>query len=160
MINSFKVFKSNGVLAAYVDSIEEALSSCERNKGWYFEKKGKLTKEEINYKVVRDCINKELEPYGFTYNDIKIGAWCEFFKIETFIEQPYFFGLFKFKKKVIKSKYWYQHLTFESEQNFNEWKEFCINLFRKELKMSKKAAEVEFDWFNLKCGLKQNYEVK
>ena len=160
MTQQFKVFKSNGVLAAYVDSIEEALSSCDRNKDWYFEKEGKLTKEETNYKVLRLCINKQLERYQLNYDDVKKGGHCEFFEVENFIEQPYLFGLFKRKKKVITTIPWYWYFIFESEQEFNEWKEFCINLFRKELKMTKKAAGKEFGWFNLSYGLKQDYEVK
>lgn len=160
MTNQFKLFKGNGVLAGYAETIQEAMSRCDKQRNWYFEKDRKLTKEEINYKVLRLCMNKQLERYQLNYDDVKKDGHCEFFKVETFIEQPYLFGLFNYKKKVIKSKPWYQYLTFESEQEFNEWKEFCINLFRKELKMSKKPAEIEFNWFNLKYGLKQNYEVK
>lgn len=160
MTQQFKIFKGNGVLAGYEDTIQEAMSRCDAQNEWYFEKDRKLTKEECNYKVLRLCINKQLKRYGLIYDDVKKGGEYEFIKVETFIEQPYFFGLFIRKVKIFTHKPWYQCYTFESEQEFNEWKEFCINLFRKELKMSKKAAEVEFGWFNLKYGLKQNYEVK
>ena len=86
--------------------------------------------------VIEACINKELEPYGITYEYIKSLP-------------PEGVGID-----------WYHYYTFNSKEEYELWKEFCINLFRKELKLSKAKAEVEFDWFNLKYGLKQNYEVK
>lgn len=160
MTSQFKLFKGNGVLAGYAETIQEAMSRCDKQNGWYFEKNGELTKEELHYKVVRICVNKQLEPYGINYDDVKKGGSYEFFETETYIKQPYLFGLIKWKKKVVIIQPWYWYVTFESEQQFNEWKEFCINLFRKELKMTKKAAETEFGWFNLNYGLKQNYEVE
>lgn len=156
----FKLLKSNGVLAGYADTIQEAMSSCDINKGWYFEKEKKLTKEERIHKVIRLCVNKQLEKYGLTYDDVKRGGSYEFYYFYELEEKKKFFGLWKTKKLVQKSKPWYQLYIFESEQEFNEWKEFCINLFRKELKMSKAKAESEFAWFNLSYGLRQNYQVK
>lgn len=156
----FKLFKGNGVLAGYADTIQEAMSYCEENKGWYFEKEGKLTKEELIHKVIRLCINKQLERHGYTYNDVKNGAWRENFPNERFVDQRYLFGLIKTKKKITEYIPWYWYLTFESEQEFNEWKAFCINLFIKELGMTKQKAEIEFAWFNLDYGLKQNYDVE
>ena len=159
MTQQFKVFKSNGVLAAYVDSIEEALSSCDRNKDWYFEKEGKLTKEERNYKVFRDCINKQLEAYALNYDNVKTGESFEYWTDVIETEEKYLW-FFKRKKITEKKVIWYQFLTFRSEQEYKSWEEFCINLFRKELKMTKKKAEEKFIWFDLKYGLKQNYKVK
>jgi len=88
-----------------------------------------MTKEEI----LEACINKELEPYQVTYRQIK--------------ENP-----------LIEGIEWYSHFTFNSKEQFESWKYFCISLFRKELKHSKKQAEREFDWLNLMYGLKQEYE--
>ena len=158
MTNQFKIFKGSGVLAGYANTIQETMSRCDAQRGWYFEKDGKLTKEEINYKVLRLCINKQLEVYRLNYDNVKKGESFEYWTDVIVTEEKYLW-FFKRKKVTEKKVIWYQHLTFESEQEFNEWKEFCINLFRKELKMSKKAAEAEFDWFNLSYGLKQNYEL-
>lgn len=160
MTHQFKLFKNNGVLAGYAETIQEAMSTCDRQKGWYFEKNGKLTKDEIYHKVIRLCINKQLEPYGVTYDDVKKGGGCEFYDYNYLQTHYYLWGLIKLKGLHTKKIPWYQYLTFDSKQEFNEWKEFCINLFRKELKMSKTKAETEFGWFNLNYGLKQNYEVK
>lgn len=155
----FKLFKGNGVLAGYADTIQEAMSSCDKNKGWYFEKKGKLTNQEKIHKVIRLCINKQLEPYGLTYDNIKKGESFEYWEEPEEVEVKYLW-FFK-KEKVTKRKVlWCSYLTFRNEQEFNDWKNFCIDLFKTELKMSKVKAEKEFKWLNLNYGLKQNYEVK
>lgn len=91
-----------------------------------------------NQEVIKTCINKELALYDTTMEAVKSLTDSGFFNEEI----P-----------------WYQYYTFNSEQEFNEWKGFCINLFSKELKMSKKEAEKEFSLFNLSYGLKQNYDV-
>lgn len=160
MTNQFKLLKGNGVLASYVDTIQEAMSVCDRQQGWYFEKKGRLTKEELHYKVVRLCVNKQLEPYGVTYDDVKKGGDKEFVLTTRIEKKKIFFGLFT--KDIVQPHKipWYQYYTFNSEQEFNEWKEFCINLFKKEFKLTDTQAAREFAWFNLSHGLKQNYEVK
>lgn len=156
MENRFKIFKGNGVLASYQDTIEDAMSSCDENKGWYFEKEGTLTKAELYYKVVRQCVNKELEIYGLTYNHVKKGASFEYWT-ETIETEEEFFWFFKRKKKKKIEKPWYQFLVFKTEEEYNDWKKFCINLFKKELKMKKGEAEYEFTMFDLKYGLKQQY---
>ncbi len=158
MTQQFKIFKGNGVLAGYEDTIQEAMSSCDKNKDWYFEKEGKLTKEERNYKVFRDCINKQLEVYALNYDNVKTGESFEYWTDVIETEEKYLW-FFKRKKITEKKVIWYQFLTFRTEQEYKSWEEFCINLFRKELKMSKKTAEEEFIWFDLKYGLKQNYEL-
>lgn len=110
--------------------------------------------------VIKACINKELEKYDLGYNNVTKGAAFEY-HYKGYVEvKSYIWDLIKIKKFSSKKIPWYQYYTFESEQEFNDWKEFCINLFREELKMSKTKAETEFDWFNLSYGLKQNYEVK
>lgn len=158
MTQQFKIFKGNGVLAGYEDTIQEAMSRCDAQHGWYFEKKGKLTKEELRYKVGRLCINKELEVYGLNYDNVKKGEPFEYWADVIETEEKYLW-FFKRKKITEKKVIWYQFLTFRTEQEYKSWEEFCINLFRKELKMTKKIAEKEFFWFDLKYGLKQNYEL-
>lgn len=155
MTNKFKLFKGNGVFAGYADTIQEAMSTCDKQKGWYFEKDGKLTKEELNHKVIRLCINKELEPYGVTYDEVKQGGDKEFLPDKRVKKNTYLWGLFKKWEIIDVNKPWNQHYTFNSEQELNDWKEFCINLFRKELKMTKTNAETAFVLFNSRYGLKQ-----
>lgn len=94
--------------------------------------------------VIEACINKKLEPYGITYDDVKKGTRVEFT------------DLYKYTEEEVP---WYQQYTFNSKEEYESWREFCINLFRKELKMSKAKAEKEFNWFDLNYGLKQNYEI-
>lgn len=159
MTDQFKLFKGNGVLAGYADTIQEAMSICDRQHGWYFEKEENLTKEELHYKVVRLCVNKELEPFGITYDDVKKGGQYEICTYSEVVEKKKFFGLWKSVELVKKSKPWFQFFTFDTPKQYEAWKKFCINLFRKELKMTKAQAETEFGWFNLNCGLKQNYEL-
>lgn len=115
-----------------------------------------MTKQEI----IEACINKQLEHHGVTYDDVKKGGRYSTMVDCVIKEKKYLWGLFTRYYMEERKVPWYWYFTFESEQEFNEWKEFCINLFRKELKMSKKGAEKEFAWFNLNYGLKQNYEVK
>lgn len=91
-----------------------------------------------NTEAIKMCINKELELYGTNMDTV-----------EELIDSGFF-----------KDVPWYQYYTFNSEQEFNEWKEFCINLFRKELQMTKQQAHYHFAWLNLSYGLKQDYEVK
>lgn len=88
-----------------------------------------MTKQEI----LEACINKELEPFRVNYQTIK--------------DQPIIFG-----------EDWFSHYPFTTKERFEEWKDFCIKLFRKELKQNKSQAEREFDWLNLMYGLKQEYE--
>ena len=87
-----------------------------------------MTKEE----VLKACINKELEKYGISYEYVK------FFPPANEVK-------------------WYQYYTFDTPEEYDNWKKFCINLFRKELKMSKKVAEEQFMWLDLNYGLKQTY---
>ena len=159
MTQQFKIFKGSGVLAGYANTIQETMSRCDAQRGWYFEKDGKLTKEERYYKVFRDCINKQLEVYALNYDNVKKGEPFEYWADVIETEEKYLW-FFKRKKITEKKVIWYQFLTFRTEQEYKSWEEFCINLFRKELKMSKKAAEEKFIWFDLKYGLKQNYKVK
>ena len=87
--------------------------------------------------VITACINKELELYNTNMDTV-----------ESLIDSGFFNDDIP----------WFKYYTFNSKREYESWKEFCIKLFRKELKMSKKAAEKEFAWFDLTYGLKQNYE--
>ena len=67
------------------------------------------------------------------------------------------FEIFVFEREVKKEIPWYQYYTFKTEAQFEDWKNFCVDTFRKEFKMTKKQAEHEFEWFNYKFGLKIDY---
>jgi aminoglycoside/choline kinase family phosphotransferase len=48
---------------------------------------------------------------------------------------------------------WYEENSF-TEKQFEEWKNFSIELLRKKLKFSKPFAEKNFMWINLMWGFK------
>lgn len=80
--------------------------------------------------IWKDLINKELEKYNVTVEDIK------------------------------EDKDWFSKYTFDSKEEYNNWRDYCIEIIRRELKMSKKKAEREFSMFSLCYGLRMNYEDK
>lgn len=91
-------------------------------------------------------MDKQLEPYGvnwdYVQNHLEFHKWWHYL-LPKFIRP--------------KGTPWYHHYTFNSEQEFLSWKEYCIEVMRKELRMTKGQAEKEFEWFNMDVGLKQNY---
>lgn len=98
--------------------------------------------KKLNYykdsaKIVEILINKELEKYSVTVDDIKRDG-C-----------------------IINGKDWYQYYTFDSEEEFLSWKNFCIEFLttRVSPKRSRECAEEEFMWINLQYGLKYNYNT-
>lgn len=113
-----------------------------------------MTKQE----VLEACINKELEKYDLGFNDVKKGERFETCFYRDEVQVRYFFGLFKRKEIRITTCPWYQFFTFDSPEEYESWKEFCINLFRTELKLTKKKAEEQFIWLDFNYGLKQDYE--
>lgn len=112
-----------------------------------------MTKQQ----VLEACINKQLAVYEVTYEDVKKEGRYAIFKDTFYQKRKYLWGLISGWKKVTIEIPWYIAYTFTSEQEYQEWKEFCINLFRKELKLTKKKAEQQFMWLDLNYGLKQNY---
>ena len=92
---------------------------------------GKLKRNEL----VPYLVDKMLEPYGVTYNYV--------------MENP-----------IIDGKPWYQYYTFNSQQEVDDFKKFFIFTLTQSTtpKFRKRTAEVEYEWFNLKCGLKENFK--
>lgn len=84
--------------------------------------------------IVELMINKQLEKYGINFNNVK--------------DYPEFNGV-----------PWYQNFTFDSKDEFEQWKEYCIHLMTHKIspRFTLKSAEKEFMWFNLMFGLKLNY---
>lgn len=55
-------------------------------------------------------------------------------------------------------KFWYQHYVFDTEEQFEEWKQFCLKELRNTReRLSRRNAEKVFTWINLQYGLKQQY---
>lgn len=84
--------------------------------------------------IVRKMINKEFEICNITID--KILDWSE---VDDKIP-------------------WYQYFTFDSEEQYNQWKDYCISTIKKELKLTKEQSIEKFQWLDLMYGFKQNYE--
>lgn len=80
--------------------------------------------------IWEDLVNKELEKYNVTVEDIK------------------------------EDKGWFDKYTFDSKEEYNNWRDYCIEAIKKHYKISKKRAEREFAMFSLCYGLRMNYEDK
>ena len=82
-------------------------------------KKYKLSSDDL----VHLLLNKQLEKYGVTITDI-----------------------LKLPDNKIDGVYWYQYYTFDSEEEFNEWKEFCIDILTNHItpKVPKKLIQSNF----------------
>lgn len=61
----------------------------------------------------------------------------------------------KYSKKFCKQPEWYLIYSWD-EKTEKKWKEFFIKSAQNDLKLSKKAAEKEFLWFNLCYGWKKS----
>ena len=86
--------------------------------------------------LISILINKELEPYNTTYEEV--------------IEIP---------DGKIGEKYWYNYYTFKTEEEYNNWKDFCIDILTHYTtpKIPKSLIIKEFSMFDLMWGLKQEY---
>jgi hypothetical protein len=96
-------------------------------------KKYKLSSTEL----IDLLIDKELEPYGVTCEEMRA-----------------------LPEGKINGVHWYQHYTFNTPEEYNAWKEFCIDILSKQItpKLHKSIVEREFAMLDLMWGLKRNYE--
>ena len=96
-------------------------------------KKYKLNSDEL----IHLLLNKQLERYDITIKEI--------------LQLP---------ENKIDGIYWYQYFTFNNEEEYNEWKSFCIDILTNHVtpKLPKKLVESNFSWIDLMWGLKRNYE--
>ena len=87
--------------------------------------------------LIHLLLNKQLEKYGVTITDI-----------------------LKLPDNKINGVYWYQYYTFDSEEEYDKWKDFCIDILTNHVtpKLPKKLVESNFSWIDLMWGLKRNYE--
>jgi len=133
----------------------DCFESCDRNPGWTFKSEKKLTRDEKIRIAIWKCINKELEFWEETYSTVSnFDNWKYWYKFEKTTKK--FLGIkFSRTKKVLIP--WNQYFYFDSKESFMNWKEFCIKTLKEDLKMSHKAAEVEFNNIDLLYGLKKTY---
>ncbi len=89
------------------------------------------TKKKLNWyndteKIIEKMINAELKPYGIKMKD------------------------------VLGVENWFQKYTFNTEEQYNKWKEYCIDLMTKKVtpRRTKAKAEREFMWLDLMYGLR------
>lgn len=97
--------------------------------------KDKYTHEQ----AILAMINKSLEKYGINYEYIKEN---------------------QVKIREERGQEWFQVYTFATPEEYENWKQFCIEIMTKKLRpynLSKKKAEKEFQWINLSFGLTQTY---
>ena len=81
-----------------------------------------MTKREKIESLFIELINKQLEPHGVTYEDVK------------------------------KDPNWFMNYSTDAETE-KEFIEHCIKRIREVLKLNKKLAEKEAQWFILQWGL-------
>lgn len=97
--------------------------------------------KKISYndlEFVRTLIQKELDIHGAKFEDIQ--ALPE--------------GMLP------DGSFWFHFYTFDTPEQYQEWKDFSINQLRNTReKLSKKMAEKVFDMFDLTYGLRRNYKV-
>ena len=61
--------------------------------------------------------------------------------------------------KLPNGEFWYQHYKFNTKEQFENWKQFCITELRNSReRLSKKRAQEIFMWIDLQWGLKHQWE--
>jgi hypothetical protein len=93
-------------------------------------KKVKVTKDD----ALELIINKQLEPYKVDMEFVR-------------------------ENNTIEGKPWYQHFTFKKVEDWQNWKDYSIEVLTTKLspKMPKKQAEKQFLWIDMMWGLKQEF---
>ena len=90
-------------------------------------------------KIVELFINKELEKYGVTMEDVK-----------------------SYPDGIIEGLPWYQYYTFKTHSDHDEWKNWCIDFLKTQVtpKLRKDRINVEFASVDLVYGLKVEEKMK
>ena len=100
----------------------------------------KVSKEQF----WNDIINKELEKYNVTYQELK---------------EKY--GVVEYNRPeiIIEGTNWFEYYTFDSSKEFKNWKTWVIEYLKVNMtpKLSKIKLENIFNNINLFIGLKTNY---
>ena len=103
----------------------------------------KLTDEEF----IRNIINKQLEPYKLTYDDLK--------------NLPHKPNNSDKDDKTVYYEDWFQKCEFKSFDEFISWKKYYYEqykLWQPKRKWRRHDVERCFDWHNLSFGLKYGYD--
>ena len=100
----------------------------------------KNTKKKYKFpstELIDLLIDKQLEKYGVTCKQIK-----------------------EILNGKINGENWYQYYTFDTQEEYNNWKKFCLDILSNHItpKLHKSRIEIEFAMLDLMCGLKRNYE--
>jgi hypothetical protein len=64
------------------------------------------------------------------------------------------------KNPIIEGKHWFHYYTFKSKEQFEDWKEQTISIFRKHAKVSKSASKKYFNELNFQYGLREDYTTE
>lgn len=90
---------------------------------------------------VLDCINKEFEIIGSNLH------WDTFEDLSKWSKLP-------------ENKEWFSQYEFESEDQYNQWKNYYLDHFYdwKSKRYRSRDIEREFSWFSLMYGLKYDFE--
>lgn len=90
---------------------------------------------------ILDCINKEFEIIGSNNHWDTFKELCDWSKQE-------------------ENKKWYSYNKFSTVEQYQEWKQYFMDHFYdwQPKRVSKKEAEMEFQWFNLQYGLGYGFD--
>lgn len=109
--------------------------------------------EQDDEQVIKDIINKQLEIYNVTYDDLEL---LDNFKVYTnkIIQKIWM----KYRISMPAKKIHWTKFYTQTELEYKEWKQWCYNYFRSNIKgysqLSKKKFNKMFQWIDLDIGLK------
>lgn len=87
--------------------------------------------------LLQKLVQKELDLYNVKFEDI--------------VALP--------EGRMPNGEWWFHHYVFETEEQYNEWKQYCITELRNTReRLSKKRSEDVFRWIDLQWGLKHQFE--
>lgn len=89
-------------------------------------------------KIVELFIDKELEQYGVTMQDVK-----------------------NYPDGIIEGLPWYQYYTFKTNADHNEWKNWCSDFLKTQVtpKLRKDGIAKQIAWIDLAFGLKIEQDI-
>lgn len=91
-----------------------------------------MKSKETNEEFINRLVNKSLEPYKVTFQEVK--------------------------KTLYNELPWYQHFTFKTKEEYESWKDYCKKEIKKRYKINSYLVDMEFEWLNLTFGLRNEYE--
>lgn len=137
-------------------TLKEAIAICDKVPKGHMTTTKWTKKDKLQY-VTWLCVSKQLEPFHVTYSDVINDGPYSNVKVKVPKTFKLFWGIIKIPYEGTEFKPWFQAFTFTSKEQYENWKQFCIVTFRKELRMTIAEAEAYFIKFNLLFGLKEDY---